>query len=140
MNALERIKPAPTLADILALEREMEQMPNRIHDMTVVHHFAPGVYARELHIPAGTLLTGKMHKTTHLNVVSAGDITVWTEEGMKRISAPFTFVSYPGTKRIGLAHTDTVWTTIHVTNETDLDKIEAEVIEAPLIEHQEAVA
>ncbi len=137
MNALEKITAAPSLGAILALEREMERMPGRLEDMDVAHHFAPGVYARELRIPAGTLLTGKMHKTTHLNVVSAGDITVWTEDGMKRIQAPFTFVSHPGTKRVGYAHSDTVWTTIHVTDETDLERIEAEVIEMPLLECQE---
>ena len=36
--------------------------------------------------------------------------------------------SLPGTKRAVYAHPDVVWTTIHLTNETDLDKIEAEVI------------
>lgn len=121
----------PTRDQINAAERALAQHPGRIPvaDLKVVHHFAPGVYARELTIPAGVMLTGKIHKTEHLNVVSAGDITVWTEDGMKRVQAPYTFVSKPGTKRIGLAHSDTVWTTIHVTHETDLDRIEAEVIE-----------
>ena len=49
---------------------------------------------------------------------------------MKRIIAPYTFVSRPGTKRVGLAHADTVWVTIHATEETDLEKIEEEVIAA----------
>lgn len=127
----------PTRAQIERAERALAAMPTRIHELPVVHHFAPGVYARELHIPAGVALTGATHKTEHLNVVSAGDITVWTEQGMKRIQAPYTFVSKPGTKRIGYAHADTVWTTFHVTDETDLAKIEAEVIEPSdnLVEH-----
>lgn len=120
---------APSLDQIERLEREIAMLPSRLPDLPVFHHFAPGVYAREMRIPAGVLVTGKIHKTTHLNIVSAGELTVWTEDGMKRIRAPFTFVSKPGTKRVGLAHEDTVWTTIHATNETDLEKIEAEVIE-----------
>jgi hypothetical protein len=37
-------------------------------------------------------------------------------------------VSEPGTKRAVYAETDVVWTTIHPTEETDLEKIEEEVI------------
>lgn len=118
--------PIQVRGGILELEKAMLKLPQI--EMETVHHFAPGVYARELQIPAGTLLTGKIHKTEHINVVSAGDISVLTENGVKRIKAPFTFVSKPGTKRLGLAHTDTVWTTFHVTDETDLVKIEELVI------------
>lgn len=113
---------APTREQIFALERNLNTLPQV--ELTLQHHFTPGMYAREMTIPAGTILTGKIHKTSHLNIVSAGDITVWTEGGMKRIKAPFSFVSHPGTKRVGLTHAETVWTTIHVTEETDLDKLE----------------
>lgn len=122
-------KFVPTREQIQALEAELAQLPTRIHELPVKHHFAPGVYAREMTIPAGVMLTGKTHRTQHLNIVSAGDITVWTEQGMKRIRAPYAFVSYPGTKRVGYAHADTVWTTVHATNETDLEKLEAEMID-----------
>lgn len=93
-----------------------------------IHHFAQGVYAREILIPRGTLLTGKIHKTEHLNIISLGDISVLTEDGWKRIKAPFTMVSRPGTKRVGYAHADTVWTTIHASGETNLEKLETELI------------
>lgn len=92
------------------------------------HYFANGLYAREIFIPKGTLLTGKIHKHEHLNIISQGEISVLTEAGPQRIKAPFTIVSLPGTKRVGYAHEDTVWTTIHATTETDIEKIEAELI------------
>lgn len=92
------------------------------------HHFSKGIYAREMFIPAGTVLTGKIHRHEHLNIISAGDISVLTEEGPKRIVAPYTVVSPPGTKRLGYAHTDTVWTTIHATHETNLELLELEFI------------
>lgn len=119
----------PTREMIEEAERKMAAMDSRIMELPVVNHFLPGMYARELHIPAGVMLTGKIHKTAHMNVLSKGTITVWTEDGMKELSAPYSFMSKPGTKRIGLAHTDVVWTTYHFTFETDLDRIEAEVIE-----------
>jgi hypothetical protein len=40
------------------------------------------------------------------------------------VSAPFTVVSPPGTKRIAIAVTDCVWTTILGTDETDPEVIE----------------
>jgi hypothetical protein len=99
-------------------------------DIEPVHWFADGIYAREITILAGTLLTGKMHRTQHLNIISKGSITVWSaEHGAKRIDAPCTFVASPGTRRVGFAHEDTVWTTVHATTETDLDKLEVELIE-----------
>lgn len=92
-------------------------------DLPVKSHFAKGVYARELFIPKGTILTGCIHKFTNLNIMSQGDMSVLTENGIERIQAPFTIVSPPGTKRVAYAHEDTIWTTIHGTDETDVEKI-----------------
>jgi hypothetical protein len=93
-----------------------------------VHYFAGGLYAREITIPKGTCLTGKIHLFEHLNIISKGDISVMTDEGIKRIVAPATIVSKPGIKRVGYAHEDTVWTTILVCTETDPDKAEAMLV------------
>jgi hypothetical protein len=97
-------------------------------DMPVTHHFSEGVYARELFIPKDTILTGKIHKFSQLNILSQGEISVLTEDGVKRVKAPFHIVSPPGTKRIAYAHEDCVWTTIHGTYERDVDKIEEHFI------------
>lgn len=93
------------------------------------HVFAPGAYARTIFIPAGTVIVGKIHKHQHLNILSQGSVSVFTEAGgVERLSGPLTMVSPAGTKRAVYAETDAVWTTIHLTNETDLEKIEDEVI------------
>ena len=99
--------------------RKFEQM-----ELPVKHYFSEGVYGRELFIPKGTVLTGKIHKYSQLNIMSQGELSILTEDGVKRVRAPFTIVSPPGTKRIAYAHEDTLWTTIHGTRETDVDKIE----------------
>jgi len=92
------------------------------------HYFSPGIYAREIIIPKGTLLTGKIHKTAHLNVISSGDISVLTEHGVQRIVGPCVIASSAGIKRAGFAHEETRWMTVHATTETDLEKLEAELI------------
>lgn len=108
------------------LESEMMKAPQL--EIKTTHYFSDGIYAREIFIPKGTLLTGKIHKTEHMNICSQGDISVLTENGIKRIKAPFTMSCRPGTKRVGYAHEDTVWTTIHGTHETDLKMLESELI------------
>ena len=117
---------------ILSMEALIGEMPQL--EFKVTHHHAPGLYARELLIPKGAVLVGKIHRTAHLNTVSKGRIAVYTESGgIKEVVAPATFMSPPGVKRVGYALEDTVWITYHPTEETDLLKIEAEVI-APSFE------
>ena len=99
--------------EILRIEAKMMAMTESQLDLPVVNHFYPGVYARELTIPKGTLLTGKIHRFEHLCVISKGDISVLSEDGFKRIKAPFTFVSKPGVKRLAYVHDETIWTTFH---------------------------
>ena len=95
----------------------------------VQHHFAPGAYGREMTLPAGLVVVGKIHKHAHINVISKGRVQVFTEQdGVLELAAPCTFVSSPGTKRVIHALEETVWTTVHVTNKTDLAEIEREVI------------
>lgn len=134
-----KIEPLYRRAGIMALEAAMLDMPEDQVEIETKHHFAPGIYAREIFIPAGTALVGKIHKTQHINVVAQGRITVVTEEGLRDIEAPFVFVAPPGTKRAGYAHEDTVWITFHPSNETDLDKLERELI-ATSFEEFEALA
>ena len=105
------------------IEDEMRKHEQRV--IPVKHYFSPGVYAREITIPADTLLTGRIHKYEQLNILSGGEISVLTDEGMKRVKAPFTVISPPGTKRIAYAHTECTWTTILATDEKDPDAIEA---------------
>lgn len=104
---------------------EAEMLTREQIEIPVRHYFSPGVYAREITIPAGTLLTGRIHKFQQLNILSGGKISVLTDDGMKDVEAPFTVVSPPGTKRIAFAHTECTWTTILATEEKDPDVIEA---------------
>ena len=92
------------------------------------HTFVDGAYVREITMPKGALLTSKIHKVCHPYFVLKGDVSVLTEKGVQRIKAPYSGITPAGTKRILYIHEETVWTTIHVTKEKDLKKIEEEVI------------
>lgn len=109
----------------------MEEIKNFLMDPTMEqaelplkHSFAPGVYAREMEIPAGTLLIGKIHKHRHHNFLMKGSIIVLTEaNGVELLQAPLMIVSEEGTQRIGYAITDTVWTTIHENKDDSEDLV-----------------
>lgn len=97
-------------------------------DVPVEHHFAPGVYMRQMNAKAGTVVVSKMHRTEHMNVLLSGSLTIATENGIEYLQAPAVIKSMPGTKRIGYFHEDTSWMTVHPTDSTDLEEIERQVI------------
>lgn len=121
------VEGLPLRDKVLAIESVMKAMPGQV-DLPVKHHFSQGVYARELFIPKGTTLVGKIHKYQQLNIMPQGDMSVLVGDEIKRVVAPFIVVSPPGTKRVAFAHEDTVWITVHGTDETDLDVIEHKFI------------
>jgi hypothetical protein len=120
-------------ARVMRLESALHELPQLPHD--VHHHFAPGVYIRELRIPKGAILTGAIHRTAHLNILSKGEVSVLTEHGVQRLVAPAVIHSAPGIKRAGFAHEDTIWMTVHPNpdDERDMAKLEERFI-APSFE------
>jgi len=118
----------PSREQIERLQAEMVQMPQA--DLQTEHYFSEsGMYCRKVFRPAGTLIVGKVHKHHHLFLCAMGEIIAWTENGMKRLQAGDVVESKPGTKRVTLAVTDAIGVTIHRTDKTDLDEIEAELVE-----------
>jgi hypothetical protein len=127
MNALTVDRAA-----VERLEREIQKMPQV--DCPVRHYFAPGMAAREMTIPAGVVITGAVHRHEHLCTVSKGRIVVSIDEGMRELAAPCTIVSKAGAKRVGYAIEETVWTTYHVTDVTDIDLLIEEITESTAAE------
>lgn len=105
-------------------------------EMPVAHYFSRGVYARELFIPAGTVLTGRIHKHSQINILLYGEISVLTESGIVRLKAPCVFESPAGAKRAGYAHSDTAWLTICGTNTTDPDALVDELTTRTYAEYE----
>jgi len=128
----------PMREKVTKFEEAMLACPEQIH-IEPVHYFAQGLYAREITIPKGTVLTGKIHLFEHINIISKGDISVLTETGVKRIKAPATIISQPGIKRVGYAHSETVWTTIHACDVKDGDEAEKLLVVDTFEEFEKAI-
>ena len=140
-NSIEKVR---FRQDIMTVQNGLNKMiddgviESTLEDCIVKHYFSPKdekygccTYAREMLIPKGTLIIGKIHRHQHLNIISKGRVTVFTEFGKKELEGPCTFISEVGLKRAVYAHEDTIWTTIHLTEhagEENLDKMENEII------------
>ena len=118
------VKPAATQREKAErLERALLDLPQA--DCPVRHYFAPGLYAREMTIPKGVTVTGAVHKTEHLIVVSMGLLRVSTEGGWRDVAAGETIVCKPGMKNAVHALEDSRWTNFlpNPDNCTDTDKL-----------------
>jgi len=129
---LEKVpSPKEIIKKMLKLESALGRVPGaKFGDeaFPLRHTFADGLYIREMTGLKGMVVVTKLHKTTHPFFVLKGDVSILTEKGVERIKAPCSGITQAGTKRIGYFHEDTVWITVHATEETDLEKIEEEVI------------
>jgi hypothetical protein len=98
-------------------------------ECTTKHHFSDGVYVREITMPTGSVILGAEHTTTHFNIISKGAcILLDLDEGTRtEIIAPCTFESKAGVRKLLYIVEECVWSTVHVTNETDVEKLEAEL-------------
>lgn len=96
-------------------------------DLKTENVISGGMLARTIFIPEGCVLTGATHKTDHINMV-IGDITVTTDEGVKRLTGHNVFATKAGSRRAGIAHSFTIWTTICRTDKTDIREAEDELV------------
>lgn len=108
---------------IYQLEAEILKLPQV--EMPVDHDFCNGLYARTMHIPAGTILTGAIHREESFFLVRKGELIVSTDNGPRTIGPGDMSISKIGTKRAGIALTDVEVTTFHAnpTNEQEPQKL-----------------
>ena len=115
-------------AAIKRLEEVMAELPQV--EQPVKHHFAPGLYGREIFNPKDSLIVTKEHKQGNISFLLSGTLGVITEEGSKTITAPAMFETFPGTKRVLYAQTDVIFATVHPnpSNTDNLLELEAGII------------
>lgn len=102
------------------IDKELAKLPQQ--EMPLYHVFTPGLYQRSIYIPAGTLLTSRVHLTEHPYIISLGVISVWSDEtGWKTYCGVHMGVTKAATRRVLFAHTDTIWTTSHANPDDELD-------------------
>ena len=93
----------------------------------VAHGFADVLYTRQIEMPAGQVIVGKVHLKSGAFFLLSGSMDILSESGVMRVSAPHHGVTPAGTQRVVRTVTDCVYVTVHATDLTDTDEIEAEL-------------
>jgi quercetin dioxygenase-like cupin family protein len=107
-------------------------------DCPVFHRFGPGIYIREVHLPRGAVVVGHRHKHPHMNVVLRGVIDVEIDGTTKRIEGPAMLTAPPG-RKVALVLEDTVWCNVYATRVTDVETLEAMLLDkSPAAQEYEA--
>ena len=136
MSELQLIseKTHRNIDELEALMLDMVQV-----DCPLTHDFVEGMYIRKIFMPAGSLITSKIHKTQHPYVVTEGVCSVKVNDNeWVLIEAPYHGITQKNTRRVLYIHEDTTWTTYHPTKvklsnfktvEDAVNKIEAQIIQ-----------
>ena len=109
----------PMPLDIPSLESAMLEMPQE--PAPVVHRFGPGVYIREVRLPADAFVIGHEQTREHLNIMLTGRVRM--ADGTI-LQAPMIFTGKPG-RKAGFIEEECVWLNVYATEETDVEKLEA---------------
>ena len=124
-----------TMPEILRIEQELLQMPQV--ELPIEHYQIDGVYVRSMFIPAGTILTGKIHNFESIAILAKGRIRITNGTESYIISEGHIMVDKPGVKRLGYAETDVIFITVHRTDNTEIEAIEKELVSATFEEYEQ---
>lgn len=109
-------------ANVVALQEAVSELPQL--ELPVAHFFIEGVYVRALPIPAGAVVVGKLHLQEHIVMVTKGHLRITSDGEPQDFYAGDIWVSQPGSKRAIFALEDSCITTVHRTDETNIEVIE----------------
>ena len=111
-----------------SLEDALMAHENQI-ELEAKHHFSHGTYVRELEIPEGVVMTGKIHRFSCTNILLKGKVRVITDEGEYDLAAPHIMITGPGVKKAFAALEDSIWLNVHPWDgEETLEEIEERLI------------
>lgn len=118
-------------AMVAALIDELKDKPQC--EMPVTHRFSPGIYLREIFMPAQTFVIGHIHRTRHQNIVLTGRAQVMMDGKVVEVNAGDVFESGPGVQKILLIEQDCRWITVHAnpSDNQDIVSLEAGLVALP---------
>ena len=130
---VEEIPPERIRAAIFQAEKIIASVPpgtETVDCSPTKHLFAPGIYAREVFLPAGSWNTGKLHAHDDLLIIAHGRVTFYTEHGATTLEGPCMTLVRALTKPLVHAHTDVWMYSAHANpnGHTDPDAMERECV------------
>ena len=126
INLIDKDEYDKAVSEVVKTLTEMEQV-----ECPLEHRFSPGVYVRQITMPAGAFVIGHKHKTQHFNIVMSGRARVMMNGIIEEVAAPCMFESQAGVQKVLLIEEDMIWATVHANPENcqDVVKLEEELID-----------
>ena len=90
----------------------------------ITHHFSDKLYAKELRIPADTVILMHTHSFSHRSVLAQGQVAVLRGQEIDIVNAPACIEIRAGLTHGVKAITDCGWFCIHSTDEQDPSKVD----------------
>ena len=120
INKVETLENAMLASDDIRIAKGNSDM------FPLKHSFSEGVYIREMFMPQGGLVIGKLYKISHTWFLLSGDLEVATDEGSEYYIGPCYVNAPEGTKRVLHAVSDVVFVNVYPNpdNITDTDRLE----------------
>ncbi len=120
INKVETLENAMLASDDVRIAKGNSDM------FPLKHSFSEGVYIREMFMPQGGLVIGKLYKISHTWFLLSGSLEVATDEGSEYYIGPCYVNAPEGTKRVLHAVSDVIFVNVYPNpdNITDTDRLE----------------
>lgn len=118
-------------ADDLCMAHKVERLEDALMalpqpELKISHAWAPGLWARSIELPAGTVIVGAVHRTDNLVQLSMGSLQCIAEDGtVVTRHAGDVWLCRKGMKNTVVALEDCKWTNFmhNPSDETNVDKL-----------------
>jgi len=100
---------------------EVDRILKESANVDIIHHFNSGVYAKEVHVPAGAKLLQHIHSFDHMSILASGTARVVVDGVVAEFTGPQCLTIEANKQHFVEALTPVVWFCIHATDSPDLD-------------------
>jgi hypothetical protein len=128
-SALRVVQSVEAIADHRArfdlMERALQRVPQVDNQhLSLREYVSGGMYCREITIPKGVLLTGRVYKFDHLEIMVRGKIDILSADGELVSYEGFNVIpALSGKRQAGYAHEETVWLTVNRVPNIDVSQM-----------------
>lgn len=106
----------------------MQQNLNLTVEPRTAHHFAAGVYVREMDLLAGQSVQTHTHKYDHLSILGKGEVEVYVDGVTTHYAAPACILIKAGVVHGLFALSDSTWFCAHAADEDSVEALDAQLI------------
>lgn len=97
------------------LEKELLKLPQiSDEEYQLKESYSGGIYCRQFTIPKGALVTGRIYKRDHIEIMISGNVLIVSADGPKKHYIGYNVIeAKSGKRQAGLAVEDTIWMTVY---------------------------